>query len=176
MGNLLGKRERLRVESRLQRSRPGSLLNFDGTVLTHRNTTGGTNSFKYYLAALVSLITFLVYLKSLQNQFVNWDDNWYVYENSFIHSLDTQLLKSAFTGFYAGNWHPLTWLSHAFDYAIWGLNPLGHHLTNNVLHALNTLIVVFLIMRLMEIFNRTAGDNRVSQPFLNDPTIRVTGQ
>ena len=47
-------------------------------------------------------------------------------------------------------WHPLTWISHALDYAVWGLNPLGHHLTNIIFHAVNTFVVVFLMIRLLE--------------------------
>ena len=90
---------------------------------------------KALIASTVAVVTFFVYLPALQNEFVNWDDHDYVYVNTVIRSLDMQLLRSAFGGFYASNWHPLTWLSHAFDYAIWGLNPLGHHLTNNILHA-----------------------------------------
>src|SRR5208283_5831763 len=105
---------------------------------------------KAIIASSVALVTFIVFLPALRNQFLYWDDKDYVHENSFIRSLDEQLLKSSFGSFHASNWHPLTWLSHAFDYAIWGLNPMGHHLTNNILHSLNTLLVVFLIVRLME--------------------------
>ena len=130
---------------------------------------------KFIIASSVAILTFIVFLPSLQNEFVNWDDKTYIYENAFIRSLDTQLLKSAFTGFHESNWHPLTWLSHALDYAIWGLNPLGHHLTNNILHALNTLMVVLLVMRLIEVFMKTAGDNRQSQPFINYRSIVITG-
>jgi tetratricopeptide (TPR) repeat protein len=54
------------------------------------------------------------------------------------------------TTFYAGNWHPLTWLSHTIDYTLWGLNPLGHHLTNIILHGLNTLFVFFLVIQLIK--------------------------
>jgi Tfp pilus assembly protein PilF len=106
---------------------------------------------EFYLALSVSLVTFAVFLPSLRNEFVNYDDGNYVYENPFIRSLDMKLLKSAFTGFFVSNWHPLTWLSHAFDYAMWGLNPLGHHLTNNVFHAVNTFLVVLLVVRLIEV-------------------------
>ena len=130
---------------------------------------------KFIIASSVAILSFIVYLPSLQNEFVNWDDNKYIYENAFISSLDTQLLKSAFTEFHESNWHPLTWLSHALDYAIWGANPLGHHLTNNILHALNTLMVVLLVMRLMEVFMKTAGNNGQSQPFINNRTIVITG-
>jgi protein O-mannosyl-transferase len=130
---------------------------------------------KSFIASLVAVITFIVFSPALQNEFINWDDNEYVYDNPFIRSLDARLLKSAFGGFYAANWHPLTWISHAIDYAIWGLNPLGHHLTNNILHALNTMMVVFLVMQLMEVLRKTEGNNRLSWSFLNDRTIGITG-
>ncbi len=108
----------------------------------------------YYLAGVVSLITGLVYLFSLQNGFVEWDDNLYVFENLHIRSITPDFFRWAFSTFHAGNWHPLTWISHALDYAVWGLNPLGHHLTNDILHAVNTLLVVLLVTRLVG----TAGE------------------
>src|SRR5271157_5244156 len=108
-----------------------------------------TPQFKYFVAGLVSLLTFLVYLSCLHNEFVFWDDNRYVYENPHLHPVNAVFFRWAFSDFYAANWHPLTWVSHALDYAAWGLNPLGHHLTNNVLHAINTFIVVLLVVRLM---------------------------
>ena len=106
--------------------------------------------FKYWLAGGVSLATFLVYLAALWNEFVFWDDGWYVFDNPHIRSFDLTFFKWAFFDFYSGNWHPLTWISHALDYAVWGLNPLGHHLTNNILHAANTFLVVLLVVRLLE--------------------------
>ncbi len=105
---------------------------------------------EYVLAAAVSLLTFILYLPALSHEFVNWDDGQYVYENLHIRSFDLNLFRWAFFDFYAANWHPLTWISHALDYAIWGLNPMGHHLTNNILHALNTFLVVLLVVRLIE--------------------------
>jgi tetratricopeptide (TPR) repeat protein len=130
---------------------------------------------KFYVAISVAIITFTVFLPSLQNDFINWDDNDYVYENLFIRSLDAQLFKSAFGEFQVSNWHPLTWLSHACDYAIWGLNPLGHHLTNTILHALNSLIVVFLVMGLMEACTKPAGNKGPAKPYLTDHAILITG-
>jgi protein O-mannosyl-transferase len=117
-------------------------------------------NFKYYLAGLVSLITFLVYITALQNDFIWWwDDGQYVVNNFHIRLLDTAFFKWAFFDFYENNWHPLTWISHAFDYAVWGLNPLGHHLTNVVLHAANAALVVLLTMRLLE----TANERKVKR-------------
>ncbi len=43
------------------------------------------------------------------------------------------------------NWHPLTWLSHALDYQVFGLNPAGHHDTNILLHAANVVILFLLL-------------------------------
>ena len=137
-----------------------------------KSSDRGTH-FKYYIAASVSLITFLIYLKSLQNDFV-WDDNLYVVDNPYIHSFDLPFFKWSFFDFYAANWHPLTWISHAVDYAMWGLNPLGHHLTNNILHALCTFIVVLLAMRLMEVFKKIAENKGLSRSFLDDRAIGMT--
>jgi hypothetical protein len=109
----------------------------------------GTQRVRFYAAIAVSLLTFLVYIKSLQNGFVNWDDDEYIYNNFHIRSFNLTFLRWAFTTFYASNWHPLTWISAALDYAVWGLNPLGHHLTNNILHSVNTFIVVLLAARLL---------------------------
>jgi len=110
------------------------------------------------LASSISVLTFVVYLPALGNSFVEWDDSLYVYENFKIQSLNIAFLKWAFSTFDASNWHPLTWISHAVDYAIWGLNPFGHHLTNNILHAVNTLLVVLLVARLIRLERRPGGD------------------
>jgi tetratricopeptide (TPR) repeat protein len=125
----------------------------------------------YFLAAAVALITVLVYLACLKNEFVNWDDDRYIVENPHIRFLDTSFLKWAFFDFYAYNWHPLTWISHALDYAMWGLNPLGHHLTNIILHAINTFLVVFLVIRLLEAWNKRTVRN--GPTFLNERTISI---
>jgi Flp pilus assembly protein TadD len=111
--------------------------------------SGTSRNRKFLVAALVAVLTLAVYLPALQNGFV-WDDVQYITGNSFIRSINGNLFKSAFLAFQADNWHPLTWISHAIDYSLWGLNPVGHHLTNIILHAFNTFLVVLLVVRLME--------------------------
>jgi lipoprotein NlpI len=108
---------------------------------------------QYYLAGFVALLTFLVYLPALRNAFIELDDAVYVLDNPHIRSFSRDLFPWAFFQFYAANWHPLAWISHAADYALWGLNPLGHHLTSIILHAINTALVVLLAAKLLE----TAG-------------------
>jgi hypothetical protein len=110
---------------------------------------------KFLLALSASGITILLFLKALRNGFVNWDDNLYVYDNVFIRSLDARFFKWAFTDLHtSANWHPLTWLSHALDYHLWGADPAGHHLTSVLLHAVNTFLVVLLVVRLLEAARR----------------------
>jgi Flp pilus assembly protein TadD len=125
----------------------------------------------YYLAAFVSLITLVVYLPALRNDFT-WDDDVYVINNLHIRSLNWVFFKWAFSGFYASNWHPLTWASHALDYAVWGLNPLGHHLTNNILHAMNTFLVVLLCIKLLEMWKERSMSEEAS-PFPDGQRILI---
>jgi tetratricopeptide (TPR) repeat protein len=125
----------------------------------------------YIVAALVALATVVVYLPSLQNEFVAWDDWQYICRNPHITSLDTRFLKWAIFDFYEANWHPLTWLSHAIDYAIWRLNPMGHHLTSVILHGLNTFLVIILIVNLL----RVASSFEEVKGFLSDRRVLTVG-
>ncbi len=96
------------------------------------------------IALTAGLLCLLVYLRALGCGFVNFDDPEYVLNNDIIRSLDWNLLVPAFTQAPVGWWMPLTWISFAIDYHFWGLNPFGYHLTNILLHAANTGLVVIL--------------------------------
>lgn len=94
-------------------------------------------------------VCLLVYLRTLTCGFVNLDDPQYVYDNPAIRTFDLQFIIESFTTSYMGWWMPLTWISFAADYLFWGLNPLGFHLTNILLHAANTGLVVLIASRLL---------------------------
>jgi tetratricopeptide (TPR) repeat protein len=95
------------------------------------------------------LATAAAYQPVFKNGFVNFDDDVYVTENSNIKNGFTwPSILWALTSPYAENWHPLTWFSHILDYKLFGLNPAGHHLTNLMLHIINTLLL-FLILQKM---------------------------
>lgn len=100
-------------------------------------------------ALFIALVTFAVYLPSLGNGFVNWDDPVYILDNARIRSLDLDFFKWAFVSVYISNWHPLTMISFAIDYSLWGTDPRGYHFVNIVFHALNTFLVFFLALRLV---------------------------
>ena len=101
-------------------------------------------------AFLIAFITFAIYLPALRNGFVNWDDDLYIYENQKIQTIDVIFFKWIFTAVVAALWHPLTLFSYAVDYAIWGLNPLGYHLTNIFFHTANTFMVFVLVIHLIK--------------------------
>ena len=119
---------------------------------------GARTKIKVALAFGAALITFLVYLPSLGNDFLNWDDPFYVTENPGIRSLTFETVKSAFTNIPISSWYPLTVLSFALDYALWGADPWGFHLTNAILHALNTFIVALIATHLASNRHRQGTD------------------
>ncbi|MEE8574656.1 MAG: hypothetical protein V3T30_04510, partial [Thermodesulfobacteriota bacterium] len=101
------------------------------------------------LVALIVIITFLVFLPTLDNFFLIWDDNALIVGNQDVRALDMNLLKKAFFDVAMISWYPITILSIALDYAIWGgYEPWGFHLTSNIFHSLNALLVFILITRL----------------------------
>jgi tetratricopeptide (TPR) repeat protein len=83
------------------------------------------------------------------NQFVNFDDDKYVTDNFPVQwGLTLKGFTWAFSTTHAGNWHPLTWLSHMLDCQLFGLGPGGHHLTNLLFHLANTLLLFLLLQRM----------------------------
>ncbi len=99
------------------------------------------------LLCLVLMIAVLAcYAPVIHNEYLNYDDNKYVTDNPHVKAgLTWATVKWAFTTTEESNWHPLTWLSHALDYQLFGLNPAGTHLLNVLLHALNAALLLILL-------------------------------
>ena len=99
--------------------------------------------------ACILFLTSAVYLQSLNNDFVNWDDEQYVYKNTSITTLHgdsiVYTLQKIFTTYVVGNYHPLTMLSYCMEYNLYGLNPKAYHTTNLSIHLLNSLLVFVFI-------------------------------
>jgi protein O-mannosyl-transferase len=100
------------------------------------------------LAIGLVLVVLALYLPVGHHPFVNFDDGGYVINNPQIKSgLDWNTIAWAFTTFYQANWHPLTWLSHALDFQMFGLEPAGHHIVNLLLHLLNVVLLFTVLWR-----------------------------
>jgi tetratricopeptide (TPR) repeat protein len=105
---------------------------------------------KYYWIIAV-IVTFISLYPTVNNTWVNWDDDGYVLHNSLITSLDLDGIVSIFQEpNLVGNYHPLTVLSLAVDYAISGEAPFAYHLHSLLLHLLNVVLVFVLISRLFK--------------------------
>jgi hypothetical protein len=99
----------------------------------------------------IALATFACFVPTLSNTLYVWDNAGYILENENIRTLSLETVLGAFTSYWCNYWAPLTWLSLALDYALWGLNPVGYHLTNIVLHALNSGLFFVLAWELMQV-------------------------
>ena len=111
----------------------------------------------FLLCLFLAVVIALAFGRVATHDFVNLDDGLYVYENHHLREgFSIENIKWAFSTFHAGNWHPLTWLSHIIDYEIYGLDPMGHHWTSVQLHIANTLLLFFTLQMLTGTFWRSA--------------------
>ncbi len=95
---------------------------------------------------ILAFCTFLAYLPVLRYPFVSLDDVDYVTENQHVQQgISYPTLSWAVTATEAGNWHPLTWMSHALDCDLFGLDASGHHLTSLLFHIANTILIFILL-------------------------------
>ena len=98
-------------------------------------------------AGVVALAAIAADAPALSNGFVSYDDGVYVLENPHVRAgLTAGGIAWAATATYAGNWHPLTWVSHMIDWSFFGAGPAGHHATSVAIHALNAALL-FLALR-----------------------------
>lgn len=89
--------------------------------------------------------------------YIRFDDPEYVFENAHVLSgLNSGSLAWAFTTYHAANWHPITWLSLMLDVQLLGADPGVFHLSALIWHAINTVLLFFLLRRLTGAFWRSA--------------------
>ena len=90
--------------------------------------------------------TLAVYGQTLRHDFINYDDDKYVYQNPHVREgLTPESIGWALTAVWSSNWHPLTWLSHMLDCELFGLDAGYHHLVNVLLHILNSLLLYMVL-------------------------------
>lgn len=101
---------------------------------------------QYLLGSAIILFTLVLYLNSLKNGFVDWDDPDYLRDNIAVHKLGWEQLKTIFTSFHSGNYHPFTTLSYSLEYAVSGYGSATlYHFNNLWLHLVNVLLVFWFI-------------------------------
>ncbi len=112
---------------------------------------------KIWISLLLAGTTFAVYAQVCRYGFVQYDDREYVTENRQVKAGWTIAgVEWAFSGAHAGNWHPLTWLSHMTDCQLFGLNAGAHHCTSLLLHIVNTLLLFSVLLKMTGALWRSA--------------------
>jgi tetratricopeptide (TPR) repeat protein len=98
-----------------------------------------------YLLAII-VLTLAAYSGTIRNGFIHFDDTVYITENPHVkEGLSLSGVTWSFHAFHAGNWHPLTWLSHMADVSLFGLDPSGHHAMGLLIHVLAALLLFALL-------------------------------
>ena len=106
---------------------------------------------------LITGLSLAVFSQTIHYNFVNFDDDLYVYNAPAIRAGPTlNGIAAAFTSPHAGNWHPLTTLSHILDCGLYGLNAGGHHATNVVLHTIAALLLFRVLRQMTDAFWKSA--------------------
>ena len=91
-------------------------------------------------------LTWGVFGQTLGHDFVNYDDRVYITQNAHVNGgLSIAGIKWAFTHAHAGNWHPLTTISHMTDCQLFDLDPRAHHFVNVLLHSA-AVVLLFLFL------------------------------
>ena len=112
---------------------------------------------KTLVIGAIIAVCLAIYAQTFWFDFINIDDRAYIYENrAVLNGFNWKTVSWAFTAFYSANWHPLTWLSHFLDYALFGLNAGGHHATNIVFHTLNSILTFIVFRKLTGDFWKSA--------------------
>jgi len=108
-------------------------------------------NWSFLICLTLILAALAVFYQVHRFEFVTFDDPDYVYNNQNIQSeITLQSVKWALTTGSAGNWHPLTWLSHMLDWQLYGNNAGGHHITNLVFHIVNILLLFFVLKKMTD--------------------------
>ncbi len=91
----------------------------------------------------------LVFGQTVSHQFLGYDDDGYVYKNPHVTAgLTLSGLWWALTDGPYGEWYPLTSLTHMLDCQLYGLNPAGHFVTNVLLHAVSSVLLFLVLLRM----------------------------
>jgi len=109
------------------------------------------SSMAWLIPVLIFIITMVAYLPTLQNGFVNWDDESFLVGNPNYRGLGWQQIHWMFTTCYLSSCMPLTWVTYGLDYVFWGMNPVGYHLSSLLIHAVNAVLFYFVSLRCLRL-------------------------
>lgn len=100
---------------------------------------------------LIALVAFSVFMPALWGEFLSWDDVYVLVSNPHYRGLGWAELQWMFstTTTFLGHWMPVTWMTFGLDYVLWGMNPIGYHLTNILFHSANAAVFYLVAVHLL---------------------------
>lgn len=104
---------------------------------------------QFALLSLIALVVLASFWPVTRNEFLNWDDNLYFVQNPHYKGLSAANLRWMFTTTYMSHYQPLSWLSHAIVYSIWGVSATAYHAVTLAIHAINAVLLFLLILQLL---------------------------
>ncbi len=104
-----------------------------------------------HFPAIVAVLTLLLFLPALGNEFVNWDDERNFVLNPHYRGLGWTEIQWMWTSHLLGRYVPISWMTLGLDYTIWELNPFGYHLTSVLFHTVNAALFYFLALALLRL-------------------------
>jgi tetratricopeptide (TPR) repeat protein len=113
---------------------------------------------RFLIPLSIVVLTFVAFLPSLQNGFVNWDDEAVLLDNPNYRGLGWQQLRWMFTTFHMSVYRPIAWITMGIDYLIWGMEPFGYHLTSLFFHCANAVLFYFVALRLLRLAMSTTDE------------------
>ena len=102
-----------------------------------------------WLALLLVPVLWVAFVPILENPFVGWDDPRNFLENPDFRGLGWTQIRWAWTTRLLGVYQPLSWMLFEAEYAVWGLDPRGYHLTSLILICLDALVLHALVVALL---------------------------
>jgi len=130
-----------------------------------RKSKTKANNYIYWLGFIL-VITFIIYFSSIKNDFVNFDDERYIFQNEVIKEISEKNITKWFTTYYDGHYHPLSQLSLAIDYRIARLSlPISfqvHELKANVFHFVNIILHILNVLFVFLLVKRLFGGNEIA--------------
>ncbi|OGR91460.1 MAG: hypothetical protein A2V88_06640 [Elusimicrobia bacterium RBG_16_66_12] len=103
--------------------------------------------------------TAAVFLPTLRNGFVNFDDGLGLLTNPHYRGLGWTQLRWMLTTIFFCNYSPLTWMTFGLDFILWGMAPSGYHLTSVAFHCAGAAMLSLLALELFA-RGRPAAEDR----------------
>ncbi|MDO8629327.1 MAG: hypothetical protein Q7R41_02440, partial [Phycisphaerales bacterium] len=142
-------------------STPSSIADSPGVRPTTSRRAGSGSPGTRAALLVITVSVLAAFSGTLDNQFVDWDDEQLLITNDDYQGLHCSNLRWMFTTGFGGHYQPLTWLSYAIETRWWGVNAAGFHFVNLLLHLATAIAFFFVARRLLR--TALAADNGLAE-------------